>query len=254
MILILARNYTPADRQAVDLVVIHTMESPEKPGTAEGVAQWFAGPNAPQASAHYCIDSTTVVQTVHEKDVAWHAPGANHNGIGLEHAGFARQTPEEWADLYSDAMLHVSAGLCATICARWNIPVVWVDAEGLKAGLRGITSHAACTDAFSGGKGHWDPGPHFPIGHYLDMVRGGVNLYDEDLDTVRGVQCALTKLHFDPGPVDGVSGLRTLLAISHFQSVSKIGADGVVGPVTRAALAKALEELAAAPTLREGAR
>ena len=95
-----ARNSTPANRTTIDLLVIHTMEAPEKPDTAENVARWFAGSTAPQASAHYCIDDDSIVQCVHDKDVAWHAPGANHNGLGFEHAGFAAQAPKDWQDAY----------------------------------------------------------------------------------------------------------------------------------------------------------
>lgn len=169
--LVQARHYTPASRTSVDLVVIHTMEAPEKGTTAEDVAAWFAGPNAPQASAHYCIDNNSVVQTVLEKDVAWHAPGANRNGIGLEHAGFAKQTAAEWADDFSTEMLRRSAELCADICNRYNIPVVFVGPDELKAGARGITTHKAITDGLNGGKGHWDPGPAFPMDQYIAWVQ-----------------------------------------------------------------------------------
>ena len=86
-----ARNYTRGRSNAIDVLVIHTMESPEKPDTAESVANWFGGATAPEASAHYCIDSDSIVQCVHDEDVAWHAPGANHNGLGFEHAGRAAQ-------------------------------------------------------------------------------------------------------------------------------------------------------------------
>ena len=87
-----AKNFTQGPSNAIDVLVIHTMESPEKPDTAESVAHWFAGSTAPQASAHYCIDDNSIVQCVHDADVAWHAPGANHNGLGFEHAGRAAQT------------------------------------------------------------------------------------------------------------------------------------------------------------------
>lgn len=171
-----AAHFTPSARITIDLVVIHTMEAPEKPTTAENVAAWFAGPNAPQASAHYCVDNDSIVQCVKDRDIAWHAPGANHNGIGIEHAGYARQTPEEWADEYSTAMLARSASLTARLCHKYGIPVVWLDAEALaRPGARGITGHVQCTDAFSGGKGHQDPGPHFPVDGYLALVRAALD-------------------------------------------------------------------------------
>src|SRR6476469_11249703 len=96
-----ARNYPHHRSNPIDVIVIQTMESPEKPDTAESVAAWFAGSSAPQASAHYCIDANSVVECVRDTDVAWHAPGANHNGIGLEHAGRAAQSAADWNDEYS---------------------------------------------------------------------------------------------------------------------------------------------------------
>jgi N-acetyl-anhydromuramyl-L-alanine amidase AmpD len=166
-----ARNYTPANRTKVDLIVIHDMEAPEKPDTAESVAKWFAGPTAPQASAHYCVDDDSIVMCVREKDVAWHAPGANSNGIGLEHAGYASQGAADWADPYSEAMLNISALLVRDICTRWQIPMNYVDAAGLLARQRGITTHLQVTNAFRQGD-HTDPGPNFPMTHYIELVRG----------------------------------------------------------------------------------
>ena len=136
-----ARNYTPAARQTIDLIVLHTMEAPEKPGTAAAVARWFAGAQAPRASAHYCVDRTSIVQCVHEKDVASHVGDGNRTSIGIEHAGNARQTPADWSDEYSEAMLARSSRLVAGICERYSILSELVDVAGLLAGKRGITIH-----------------------------------------------------------------------------------------------------------------
>ena len=166
-----ARNYTPADRgrEDIDVVVVHTMESPEIPEAAERVAAWFAGPSAPQASAHYCIDSDSVVQCVREQDVAWAAPGNNSDGVQLEHSGYARQTTRDWHDAYSTALLKLSAKLAAGICARYRIPAVWLSPEDLRAGLRGITSHRNVSRAW-GRSTHTDPGLDFPVAEYLALV------------------------------------------------------------------------------------
>lgn len=166
-----AKNYTPAKRTLLTLVVFHTMEAPEKPKTARNVANWFAGANAPQASAHFCVDDQEVVQCVWEKDVAWHAPGANHNGIGVEHAGFASQTLAQWGDDYSKRVLANSAALVARLCHRWGIPAVWLESTDLTAGKCGITGHKQVTDAFNNGKGHWDPGPNFDSAGYIALVQ-----------------------------------------------------------------------------------
>lgn len=166
---ILSPNMTRTVSRQIDLVVIHTMEAPEKGTTAESVAAYLARP-ATRASAHYCLDSDSTVRGVYDHNVAWHAPGANHNGLGLEHAGYARQSAADWADPYSRAMLARSARLTARLCARYDIPVVFVDAAGLKAGKRGITTHREVTAAFHQST-HTDPGAHFPMTAYLQAVR-----------------------------------------------------------------------------------
>ena len=70
--------------------------------SAESVARWFSRPSA-QVSAHYCVDVDSIVQCVRERDIAWHARGGNAKSIGIELAGYARQTKAEWADAYSRA-------------------------------------------------------------------------------------------------------------------------------------------------------
>lgn len=167
-----ARHFTPTGGRQIDWVVIHTMEAPETVGRARQVAEWFAGADAPRASAHYCVDDRETIQCVHDRDVAWHAPGANRTGIGIEHAGYARQTTADWDDAYSRAVLTRSALLTAELCAAYKIPVEFVTAVGLRQGDRGITTHAEVTLAFGGGD-HWDPGPGFPMQAYISRVRTG---------------------------------------------------------------------------------
>lgn len=172
-----ARNYTMvalSKPRRIDLIVIHTMESPDKPDTAERVAAWFAGPNAPRASAHYCLDLDSTIQQVRDRDVAWHAAGANHNGIGIEHAGYAKQTAKEWKNTYNQAMLLRSAQLVAKLCKEYNIPVERRTADELKSKMRGICGHVDVTNAFSGGKGHWDPGPTYPWQDYLALIQDSI--------------------------------------------------------------------------------
>lgn len=166
-----AKWFTEAEGRAIDLLVIHDMEAPERATTAEAVARDFqTRPATNKASSHYNVDNDSIVQSVRVKDVAYHAPGANHNGIGIEHAGYAKQTPAEWKDTYSTAMLRLSAELVSSLCAQYDIPTVFVDAAGLRRGERGITTHAAVSAAFHKST-HTDPGPNFPIDYYLSLVR-----------------------------------------------------------------------------------
>lgn len=167
-----ARNYTPGPRRGKALfVVIHSMESQETSKTAENVASWFAGPSAPKASAHYCVDSDSIVQCVAEDDIAWHAPGVNADGIGIELAGRAAQSREDWLDEYGVRMLDLAAVLVADICSRHDIPAEYVGAEGLRTKTPGIVGHVDATIAFGKVGGHVDPGPHFPWDYFIERVR-----------------------------------------------------------------------------------
>ncbi len=153
-------------------IVLHSIECAEASTAAENTAKWFAGRLgvAPRTSAHACVDDDSIVQCVPWERIAWHAPGCNKQGIGIEHAGWARQTPEQWRDDYSRRMLQRSAWLVARLCAQFQIPVVFVDAGGLVLGEAGITTHAEVTRAF-GKSDHTDPGVAFPMTDYLRLVR-----------------------------------------------------------------------------------
>ena len=57
---------------------------------------------------------------------------------------------------------------------------------------------------------------------------------------VKLLQSALKHLGYPPGPIDGAFGPLTEAAVKQFQTASKLTADGIVGPLTLAALGKAL--------------
>ncbi|MCB2224176.1 MAG: peptidoglycan-binding protein [Actinobacteria bacterium] len=57
---------------------------------------------------------------------------------------------------------------------------------------------------------------------------------------VREIQAVLEAAGFDPGPVDGVYGPKTVAAVKAYQQQAGIGVDGKVGPVTRRSLASSL--------------
>lgn len=164
-------------RTQVKWIVLHCMQAPEKPTAAVDCAKWLAGlnpkyPSPKLVSCHYFVDNTSIAQGVREDCIAFHAPGANRLGIGIEHAGFSSQTPAQWLDDYGKAMLARSAQLTAQVAKRWSIPVQYVSPTNLRAGTPGFTRHLDVTNAWPDiSHGHGDPGPSFPLDYYLELVR-----------------------------------------------------------------------------------
>lgn len=118
------------DGGKIHIVIIHSCE-----GSYAGCWSWLAQ-QASNVSAHYVVreDGAEVTQLVRESLRAWHIGAiydstlnANHDGllhgiqsnhftIGVEHAGFARQT--SWPVAQIDA----SARLVCDMAKRWQIP------------------------------------------------------------------------------------------------------------------------------------
>lgn len=69
------------------------------------------------------------------------------------------------------------------------------------------------------------------------LPTGGLGV---DLGTTRGIQEALRTLGYDPGPVNGQLGAKLTAAIKAFQLAHRLSVDGIVGPITRGALAAEL--------------
>jgi N-acetyl-anhydromuramyl-L-alanine amidase AmpD len=152
----------------VRVIVIHSMEAPEKGDTAENVARFFQMTQNP-ASAHLCIDNNSIVQCVLDNDIAFAAPGVNSDGIQLELAGFARQTREEWLDPYSVLVLENAANATAQYCLKYDVPVRHLTDRELETGERGIIGHVQATRVYKKST-HTDPGEGFPWDHFIARV------------------------------------------------------------------------------------
>lgn len=134
----------------------------------------FSKPLAKSRSCTFVVDTDSIVQCVPAHLTAYHC---GHTGNmrfeGVEFCGRANQTREQWLDALSLPMLCLAARLLASRCAANSIEPVFVDRTGLRAGLRGITTHAEISYAFGESK-HWDPGPAFPLREFLDAVRAAM--------------------------------------------------------------------------------
>jgi len=172
-----ARFFTDViEKRQPRVIVIHSMEAPEKGDTAENVARFFQNPGKNengkdrQVSAHLCIDNNSIVQCVFDNDIAFAAPGANRDGIQLELAGFARQTKDEWLDPFSILVLENAANATAQYCLKYNIPVKHLTNAELKSGQKGIVGHVQVSEVFKKSN-HTDPGKGFPWDHFIERVK-----------------------------------------------------------------------------------
>lgn len=166
-----ARNFTASTgKRPVRLIVIHSMEAPEKGETAENVANFFHTTPS-KVSAHLCIDNNSIVQCVLDNDVAFAAPGANRDGVHLELAGFAKQTEAEWLDAFGVLLLDQAANAAAQYALKFDIPVRRLtSAELADKKSKGIVGHSQVSEVFPG-HGHTDPGKGFPWEFFLERVR-----------------------------------------------------------------------------------
>lgn len=170
------------------LIVMHSTVSGTKAAAAAGVARFFATEDNP-TSAHYVVDAAGVIQCVGDHTEAYHC-GYNHDSIGIEmcdmpvmgnpaHWFVAKQdrtgepldvhgqrvNPLRWLEPAHRAMLTHAARLVGDLCLAYEIPIRFLDNEGLerwarngrKAELGGITTHAHMSETFHEST-HWDPG------------------------------------------------------------------------------------------------
>jgi len=165
-----ARHFrTGSPGRPVRVIVVHSMEAPEKGDTAENVARFFQTTTR-EASAHLCIDSDSSVRCVMDDDVAFAAPGANADGVHLELAGFARQTEPEWLDAFGVLMLERAADVAAQYCLKYDIPVRRLTNDELADKRnKGVVSHAQVSEVFKKSD-HTDPGNGFPWVFFLERV------------------------------------------------------------------------------------
>jgi len=146
----------------ISLIVLHDEEAP----TARAAAAWFANPES-GGSAHLCVDDVECYRTLPNTAVPWGAPGANTQGFHIEQAGYARWSAVVWRSHMGT--LRRAAFKTAYHCRLFGVPPRFVKADGLRKGLRGVTTHAECSKAFGGT--HTDPGPCWPRPLFMALVR-----------------------------------------------------------------------------------
>jgi len=167
----------PAACWPPSLGVVHDMEAPEGPLTAENCARYFQS-SAAQGSTHLCCDEDSTVRCVRDTEKSAGAKGYPYRGrsvndwaLQIEHAGYARQSRAEWLDRSSRRTMEQGARAFARWSDLYVIPPFRLTDAEIRSGMHGLCGHGDITRALKVGGGHTDPGFGFPWDVYLEMIR-----------------------------------------------------------------------------------
>jgi N-acetyl-anhydromuramyl-L-alanine amidase AmpD len=167
-------NYSRRLRPRTQAIALHATDGHEGTRKDDDVAAMFAGPLAKPRSCTWVVDADSITRCVPPVMTAWHC---GHTGNarceGVELCGLAKQSRAEWFDEMSLRTLCIAARLVAMRCTEYEIDPVFVNAEQLRNGYRGITTHAEISLAWHESD-HDDPGPHFPMDEFIAAVRAAL--------------------------------------------------------------------------------
>jgi hypothetical protein len=161
------------NESAIKLIVIHSTEG----DTATGAATWFESKDRRnKGSAHLVVDDRECFRTLENNVIPWGAKGANTNGFHIEHAGHAKEWDrQKW--MSHEGTLRRGAFKAALHARKFDIPLRLLSADDLRRGRSGFVTHVTVTQVFGGT--HTDPGPGFPLDHYMDLVKR----FAQEMDT-----------------------------------------------------------------------
>lgn len=167
-------HHSGRDNHPISRVVIHSAVMDCEPGAARLLATWNTR-GSTGGSWHYAADPVEVVQCSYDSYVCHHAP-PNDGSLGIEMADRADHEPRpniwtmtRWARPKQRRMLRKTAFLTAELCLAYDLPLVLLTPEALRAGRKGIATHATVTATF-GQSTHTDPRT-WPKRRFLRIVR-----------------------------------------------------------------------------------
>lgn len=161
-----------ATNKPIRRIVMHCTAGAEPglPGAARSTVA-YTKRSGVKSSYHYVADSRESVQFVYDSVVAWH-DGTNSHSIGYElSCSLSDEGEGHWGRSDHLAMLAIAAEDVARLCLAYGIPIVKLTPDQIRAGREGVCGHVDMRSAYPGSTTHWDPGPHFPWGIFLQRVK-----------------------------------------------------------------------------------
>jgi hypothetical protein len=164
----------PRNGAEIQRIYLHTNEGSEEWGGAAGLAHYLEN-NGPDGGGYHVISGDTLERIASDDTIVWGAGGDNEHSLHIVFEGFANQTPEQWADAFSQKEIVNAVSVVAQWCKDHGIPAVRAraGAPGKAPTDRGIVRHADNHDPRS--QGHTDPGDNFPMDDFVKLVAAKVS-------------------------------------------------------------------------------
>lgn len=229
------------------IIVIHTTEGSAHGTSAEDGAAYDQR-RTDGTSAHYYVDSNSIIQCVLTTDRA-NTARAEGNKRGIHYELCGRAYSIDWSSAYAQAMLKLAAKQVARDAKRHGIPIRRLSVAQLKAGNKGLCGHADISAAWKQSD-HTDPGPKFPWSQFL----GYVNQHMGNPDSTSGGRkvsyveisgnLPVLKQGDDEASVPGgTQWIKRAQAILDWMAPGSLEVDGEYGPATSAAVKAVMADI-----------
>jgi len=230
------------------MIVIHTTEGSAHGTSAEDGAAYDQR-RTDGTSAHYYVDSNSVIQCVRTTDRANTARATgNARGIHYELCGRAYQI--DWSSAYAQAMLKLAARQAARDAKKHGIPVRRLTVAQMRSGLKGFVGHIDITNAW-GETDHTDPGPKFPWSQFLSLVNAAMGNTTPpatpgrkvDYVEISGDLPVLKRGDDEASVPGGTQWIKRAQAVLSWMAPGELKVDGDFGPATAAAVKAVMAEI-----------
>lgn len=174
-------------------IVLHSMESTNQSGAAEGTGSWFENRSC-QGSTQYGVDENSIQQYLPDLAIPWGAAQLNTNGIHIEQMGTESWSRDEWLKK-APGTLQRTAWLMAMLSERYDIPLRWIKGDTLRTNARGVTTHEWSTDEYHIYGGHTDPGHNYPYDYVLQLAKHLAGDEPVNIVALKKAMLAYAKVH-----------------------------------------------------------